>query len=323
MRGGRDATTRWVPMFAALLLALAGCSSGTPEDASTGPTPPSGATGPTAPTGASGGPALAIPDACVLVTDAEASAVLEGQVESVADPFAAGLVQANPADFASFCFYRPVPDDGRFVSIGVFDPASFSDATFRAQVDGGLALGGPGDEGYEVNGGVIFRSGDIVVGIIAITTADSAPDRSAALELALTAETRLPRPAADPDNLACRLLAEVLTGPVLGEDLAYDDDRILDEQRSGCRYAATDGPTSVTLEITQGPDAAADYATVRESAAEGSDFREVDGLGDEAFTINDVFVLSGDTLMKVSVLTPEGPSAEEALRIAGAVVAEL
>jgi hypothetical protein len=54
-----------------------------------------------------------------------------------------------------------------------------------------IALGGPGDEGYAVDEGVLFRSGDLIVGIVVKTGEGMDTDRALALELAGIAAARL------------------------------------------------------------------------------------------------------------------------------------
>lgn len=124
-------------------------------------------------------------DACSLVTQDDAEIALGVEVEEVQDPFAEGFLEGDPAEFAGVCTYRPSQgNDGRVVAIGVAAPGSITPGEFDELAADGIPLGGPGDEGYAVDGGVLFRSGDLIVGIVVHTGEGMDTDRALALELA-------------------------------------------------------------------------------------------------------------------------------------------
>jgi len=75
------------------------------------------------------------------------------------------------------------------ISIAV--PGSVTPEEFDALTEGGIPLGGPGEEGYAVDEGVLFRSGDLIVGIVVDTGEGMDTDRALALELAGIAATCL------------------------------------------------------------------------------------------------------------------------------------
>jgi hypothetical protein len=302
----------------ALTALAAACSSGDDDGNAATAT---GASAPADPSGATGGTSVA----CELFTQADAEAVFGAPVERVQDAVEQGLITASAIPPGTeVCYYRPTPDDGsRFAAVAVLPPGALTEEEYRAQVADGLALGGPGEDGFDVNGSIITRIGDTVVLAVATTIAGKANDPSAGLEIATLVVSRLPPPEPDTDNPACALLTEELAESVVGVDLVFDSDQIVDEQRSGCAFHDAAGPTSVILQMTQGPDAAAGYRTIHESAADSSGFREIEGLGDEAFVVLDAFVLSGDTVLKITVFIEDGTGAEEALEVARAVVAKL
>jgi hypothetical protein len=313
-------------------LTAVACSSGggdaeaTASTGATGWTAATGATAaaPTSPTGASGVPS----SACQLFTQADAEELFGEPVEQVADAVELGLITASaiPAG-TGVCYYRPTPDDGsRFAAVAVLPPGALTEEEYRAQVEGGVGLGGPGDDGFEVNGGIITRVGDTVVLAVATTAPGKANDPSAGLEIATLVVSRLPPPEPDPDNPACGLLTEELAESVLGIDLAFDSDLIVDDQRSGCVFHddGTGGPTSVYLSLTRGPDAASDYRAAHEGSEDGAEFQEIDGLGDEAFaTAYDVFVLAGDSLLRITVQAGAEFDVEGAIELGRAIVERL
>ena len=77
------------------------------------------------------------------------------------------------------------------VAIGVASPASITPEEFDELTEGGIQLGGPGDEGYAVDGGVP-SAGDLVIGIVVHTGEGMDTDGALALELAGIAAAGLP-----------------------------------------------------------------------------------------------------------------------------------
>ena len=75
-------------------------------------------------------------------------------------------------------------DDRRAIMIGVAAPGSITPEEFDELTEEAIPLGGPGDEGYAVDEGVLFRSGDLIVGIVVQTGEGLDTDRALALELA-------------------------------------------------------------------------------------------------------------------------------------------
>jgi hypothetical protein len=246
-----------------------------------------------------------------------------GAVEQVPDAIEQGLITASaiPAG-TDVCYYRPTPDDGsRFAAVGVIPPGALSDEEYRAQVEGGVALGGPGDDGFEVNGSVVTRVDDTVILALATTEAGAGNDPSAGLEIATLIVSRLPPPTPDPANLACQLLTEELARSAVGIDLGFDGDEA-NGQRSGCQYSGRTGPGYVILRVTQGSDAAADFEAERARFEQDVAFREVSGLGDSAFVTDlDVFVLDGPTFLWISAYGEDGPAIDGGLDLAEALVA--
>jgi hypothetical protein len=78
------------------------------------------------------------------------------------------------------------------VAIGVAAPGSITPEEFDQLAEGGIPLGGPGEEGYAVDGGVLFRSDDLIVGIVVNTGDGTNTDQALALELAGIAADGLP-----------------------------------------------------------------------------------------------------------------------------------
>ena len=306
---------RWRTVAVAAGLALVACTS----EAEPGATAASASPSPSA-------AAVDASTACELFTQRDAEELFGGPVERVADPVEQGLVTAAAVPAGTdVCYYRPTPDDGsRFAAVAVLPPGSITEEEYLAQGERGVAIGGPGDDGFEVDGSIITRVGDTVVLAVATTIADEANDRAAGLEIASLVVSRLPPPTPDPDNPSCQLLTEALAEPILGVDLVYGGDEISDVQHSGCGFHAVDGPTNVTLRLTRGPDAAAEYEAIRADAADNEGFRSVPGIGDDAFaTTSEAFVLAGDTALRITVFAPEGDEAAVAVEIARAIVTEL
>ena len=301
-------------------------------DAATGvETGPAGsiATDAPAPTGATGATGAIAPDACSLLTQEEAKIALAGAVELVTDPFGEGVIEGDPADFASICVYRPAGSDAdHLVAVAIAAPGAVTDAEFDDLVSGGIPLGGPGDEGYAVEDGVLFRSGDLVVAVRVSTGEGLATDRSLALELAGLVGSRLPEPAPDPSNPACSLLTEDLAEEILGIDLVFGSDAILDDQRSGCGFREEAGPTFVSLRMTRGADAAIEFDEAFRLASDEEGFRELEGIGDRAFIrvgggSVDVIVLAGDAFLGTMTFSPDDDLVDETIDLATAITVSL
>ena len=131
-------------------------------------------------------------------------------------------------------------------------------------------------------------------------------------------------PAADdagPRLTACELLTEAEVEAGLGgEDVASNGGRIVDATQSGCQYQG-DAHT-VTLVVTYGQAAETTFDDTRDAFADT--VRPVADLGDDAFAGFDVFVLSGDALLQVTVLeSGAGPDVDLATEFARQVVADL
>ena len=192
---------------AMVLVACSSSGSDTPPSATgeptgstgavTGATPQTGPTGSTAATGATGATADVVdgaaPDACVLLTDADASEVLGGPVERVADPVGAGLITGEPDSFLSVCYYRPDPDDfSSFASLVVIAPGSTTEAEIEVEAATGRPLEGLGDEAFVVGEqAVSVRAGAVLFAVFVIGGPDGAPDTTAAELLARRAVERL------------------------------------------------------------------------------------------------------------------------------------
>ena len=132
-------------------------------------------------------------DACSLITEDDAGIALGAEIEIVEDPIGEGLVVEEPGEIASACGYRPSgTDDGRAIVISIAAPGSVTPELFDRLTEGAIALGGPGDEGYATDNGVLFRSGDLVVGVVVRTGEGMDTDRALALELAAIAAAGLP-----------------------------------------------------------------------------------------------------------------------------------
>lgn len=264
--------------------------------------------------------------ACELFTLDDAEELFGTSVERVPDAIDQGLIAASAIPAASeVCYYRPVPEDGsRFAAVAVIPPGALSEAEYQTQVEGGVPLAGPGDDGFEVNGSIITRRDDTVVLAVATVEAGEPNDPQAGLEIATLVVSRLPPPAPDPDNPACLLLSEALAEPILGVDLVFADDYVSDDQRSGCGLRSDDLPLGVSLRMTQGAEARLDFENLRADATEQDDFEVVRGLGDEAFaTESEAFVLVGETALWINVFSPDAPSTEQAIEIARAIVERL
>lgn len=327
------------PAFVALALVLAACSSSTPEgpdgDTATGPTggtstgATGGATGPSGgPTGATGATGSTALDACALVTEADASATLDGAtVELVEDPFGEGLLN-DPivGSLETVCYYRPVPDDGdRQVAVVVFTPGSISEDDFEQIVaDGSERGGGFNFEMWVIEQTMLVRKGDVVAIVRATTDEGSAPDEGAEYELALLASARIPE-AADPGTAACEVLTSGAVAGAIGGEIVPSGGTVLDDQTSACGYAASTTPTVVVLYLTMGPLAATRFEDFRDSAEDEDGFAGIDGLGDAAFqSPAGVTVLVGDTLVDVRVQAfPDAADPGVAAALAEAAVASL
>ena len=192
----RRRSSTWVlsGLVIALLL-LPACSSGDGgEDSSpavTGPDVTGSSTGPSSDPGTTGAPLVI--DACSLVTQDDTEIALGAEVEAVRDPVREGLVTEDPGEVASACGFRPSGvDDGGAIVISIAAPGSVTPEEFDALTEGGIPLGGPGDEGFLLERGVVFRSGDLIVGIAVITGESMDTDRALALELAAIAADGLP-----------------------------------------------------------------------------------------------------------------------------------
>ena len=132
-------------------------------------------------------------DACSLITREDAEIALGAEIEIVEDTVGEGLVVGGPGEVASACAYRPSgTDDGRAIVISIAAPGSVTPEEFDRLTEGGIPLGGPGDEGYAVDEGVLFRSGDLIVGVVIHTGEGMDTDRALALELAAIAADGLP-----------------------------------------------------------------------------------------------------------------------------------
>ena len=145
----RRASTRILRVLVVALLVLPACSSGDDGgDAAppaTGPDATSSPTGPSPDPETTGAP-LEI-DACSLITQEDAEIALGAEVDEVEDPFGEGLVTEDPGEIAGACGFRPSGvDDGRVVAIGVAAPGSITPEEFDELTEGGIQLGGPGDE---------------------------------------------------------------------------------------------------------------------------------------------------------------------------------
>lgn len=181
-------SSSWVlSSFVVAFLVLPSCSSGDDaEDAAptaTGSGGTSSSTGPSSDQGTTG--ASTAIDACSLITEEEAEIALGTEVEIVEDPLGEGLVVEHPGEVASACAFRPGgTDDGRAIVISIAVPGSVTPEEFDQLTEGGIPLGGPDDEGYAVEDGVLFRSGDLVVGVVVHSGEGMDTDRVLALELA-------------------------------------------------------------------------------------------------------------------------------------------
>jgi hypothetical protein len=169
------------------ILILPACSSGDgaedPPPAATASGATGSSTGPTSDPGTTG--ASTAIDACALITEEDAEIALGAEIEEVEDPFGEGFLEGDPAEFAGVCAYRPIGvNDGRVIAIGVAAPGSITPEEFDELTEGAIPLGGPGDEGYALDGGVLFRDGDLIVGIVVHTGEGMDTDRALALELA-------------------------------------------------------------------------------------------------------------------------------------------
>ena len=313
-----------------LLFLLAACGgSGDDAPEPTGST--GGASGGSAQTTGSATSSTGAPasDACALVTEADASAVLAGPIEIVEDPRGEGLVSApTVGTIDDVCYFRPVPDDGdRAVVIVTFVPGSISEEELQGVVaSGGERGGGMNFRVWSVDQTILISKEDVVLAVGATTDVGSAPDESTEYALATLAASRLPaRPAGD-DNTACRLLTPSLASAALGgAEVIASGGVIVDEQTSGCGFAATAESSVMVLYLTSGPLAASRFADFKETDAGSEDFAEITDLGDEAFqSYPGIAVLVGNTLVDVNVTTGPGAADYDAARtLAEAIVPQV
>jgi hypothetical protein len=331
-----DATPRLDPNLAVLVAAiaiLASCTSdgGSDDHAPIGSGPKGSSAATVDPTGPGPTTTAATPDACSLITAEDAEIALGAEVEIEDDPFAVGLLEGDPAEFASVCAYRPAgagADDDRGIVIGIAAPGAITSEEFDELTEDGVALGGPGDEGYAVDDGVIFRRGDLVVGVIIESGEGFATDRALSLELAGIAAQGLPAPAPDTSNVVCALLTEELAESILGRDLVFGSDAVVDEQRSGCGYREEAGGGFVSLRVTRGPDEATDFEGALDAASGSEGFRELEGVGDRAFVrvgggVVDVIVLAGDAFIGTMTFTPEEELVDQTIELATAIAGSI
>jgi hypothetical protein len=251
------------------------------------------------------------PHACQLISANDALFVMGWQdVENVDDPYGSPVFGATQDELSSACLYQPVPDDGvGFAAMGVFTPEHMA-GKFENEVADGVELTDVAYTAWNVDGAIFVREGD--VGFLAIAVSDpSARDLPAATQLADTAVTKLanfeaPAPEADPSLAACRLLTEDVAEAALdGVDLTLDESHAYDEQRTDCEYAAADESFRIILYVSEGAAAQNDFDSLKKGAIEADRYTKVEGLGDEAFSNSDIFVISGDTFMDVGVVVDE------------------
>lgn len=131
----------------------------------------------------------------------------------------------------------------------------------------------------------------------------------------------------DPDNLACSILTEDLVEPIVGVNLFVVGD-VAVPPRSSCVLRDRSNSTSIDLRLTEGRDAHDDYRTLYAQVRREPGVRDLDGLGDEAFSaiagINaHVLVLVDDTLVRLSTADQDGALEDEALELAEAIVGVL
>ena len=312
----------------ATLLAACGGSGEDPPPA-TGTTGGSGSTAPS-PTGATAGSTgVSASDACALVTEADASAVLEGPVEIVEDPAGEGLIN-DPAVGAieDVCYYRPVPDDGDRVAVVVtFVPGSITEQDLQEiAASGSDRAGGMNFRVWSVDQTILVSKEDRVLVVGATTEPGRAPDESAEYALATLAAGRLPGEPAGPENTACQLFTSELASSTLGgAEVIASGGVVIDDQTSGCGFAGMTEPSVMVVYLTTGPLAAERFATFEEGDADSEDYAEVTDLGDDAFqSYPGISVLVGDTFVDVNVTTGPGVADYEAARtIAEALIPQV
>jgi hypothetical protein len=156
----------------------------------TGATGVTGATGGTAASGATGLTGIA-PEACALLTEADAAEVLAAPVALVADPIADGLITGEPDSFTSVCYYRPEPDDfASYVSLVVITPGSNTEAEVELEASQGRPLEGLGDEAFvAAEQAVTVRIGPTLFAVFVVR--DSTPDTAAEETIARRAVERI------------------------------------------------------------------------------------------------------------------------------------
>jgi hypothetical protein len=181
-----------------MAILAAACNSTTtvtpPDDTgatgATAATDPTGATGATTASGATGSTGTA-PDACALLTEADAAEVLGVPVTLVADPIADRLITGEPDSFTSVCYYRPEPDDfASYVSLVVITPGSNTEAEVELEASQGRPLEGLGDEAFvAAEQAVTVRVGPTLFAVFVVR--DSTPDTAAEETIARRAVERI------------------------------------------------------------------------------------------------------------------------------------
>jgi hypothetical protein len=181
-----------------IAILVAACNSTTtvtpPDDTgATGVTATRDPTGPTGATAASGATGLngTAPEACVLLTEADAAEVLAGPVTLAADPIGEGLITGEPDSFTSVCYYRPEPDDfASYVSLVVITPGSNTEAEVELEASQGRPLEGLGDEAFvAAEQAVTVRIGPTLFAVFVVR--DSTPDTVAEELIARRAVERI------------------------------------------------------------------------------------------------------------------------------------
>ena len=249
--------------------------------------------------------------ACQLVTPTETLFTMGWQdVDSVDDPFGSPVFGGTEEALSSACLYQPVPDDGTsFVAVGVFTPEHMA-GDFDDEIADGLPLTDVGYTAWNVEQSVFVR--DRGIGFLVIASSNpGSRDLPAAAELADNAVVKLanlesPPPKADAGLAACRLLPEKLAEQLLdGVDLTLDESHAYDDQRTDCEYVTEDESYRIILYASEGDAARDDFDSLKKGAIKADRYEKVEGLGDEAFSNNDIFVISGDTFLDVGVVVDE------------------
>jgi hypothetical protein len=249
--------------------------------------------------------------ACRLVSANDALFTMGWQdIDNVDDPFESPVFDGTEEALSSACLYQPEPDDGTsFAAIGVFTPEHMA-SDFDDEVADGLELTGVGYDAWNVEQGVFVRQGDVGFLVVASSNPGSR-DLPAAAELADTAVIKLanfetPAPKADPNVAACQLLTEEAAEASLDEaDLTLDESHAYDDQRSDCEYATSDDSFRIIVYLSQGTAAREDFDSLKKGAIDADRYEKVEGLGDEAFSNGDIFVISGDAFLDVGIVVNE------------------